>query len=214
MAWVFWNALSARNDLLLGIVTQFCRFVRRISAELPARSPPPQKNNTLCPPLSCCEQMCLRNWDETGCRLSVQFMSVSHIGLCPARGGHGYAGAAPVGCALLRPSRTARHRVCMRPAPRSPAARSWSIIMLQTSPPHTHGRAGTEVSLPPAKQRLWPRGGLHAEGGGGGGHATSRTAPTHQPLGSANAETTPAGAPTAAADRKRRPDATCDGKNG
>ena len=38
--------------------------------------------------------------------------------------------------------------------------------------------------------------------------------PTHQPLGSANAETTPAGAPAAAADRKRRPDATCEGKSG
>ena len=40
-------------------------------------------------------------------------------------------------------------------------------------------------------------------------HATSSTAPAHQPLGSANAETTPAGAPAAAADRKLRPDATC-----
>ena len=40
--------------------------------------------------------------------------------------------------------------------------------------------------------------------------ATSSTAP----LGSANAETTPAGAPAAAADRKQRPDATCEGKNG
>ena len=45
-------------------------------------------------------------------------------------------------------------------------------------------------------------------------HATSSTAPTHQLLGSANAETTPAGAPAAAADRKQRPDATCEGKNG
>ena len=44
--------------------------------------------------------------------------------------------------------------------------------------------------------------------------ATSRTAPAHQPLGSANAETTPAGAPAAAADRTQRPDATCEGKNG
>ena len=44
--------------------------------------------------------------------------------------------------------------------------------------------------------------------------ATSSTAPAHQPLGSANAETTPAGAPAAAADRKQRPDATCEGKNG
>ena len=44
--------------------------------------------------------------------------------------------------------------------------------------------------------------------------ATFITAPTHQPLGSANAEMTPARAPAAAADRKQRPDATCEGKNG
>ena len=41
-------------------------------------------------------------------------------------------------------------------------------------------------------------------------HATSSTAPAHQLLGSANAETTPARAPAAAADRKQRPDATCE----
>ena len=44
--------------------------------------------------------------------------------------------------------------------------------------------------------------------------AASSTAPAHQLLGSANAETTPAGAPAAAVDRKQRPDATCEGKNG
>ena len=44
--------------------------------------------------------------------------------------------------------------------------------------------------------------------------ATSSTAPAHQLLGSANAETTPARAPAAAADRTQRPDATCEGKNG
>ena len=49
---------------------------------------------------------------------------------------------------------------------------------------------------------------------GGGHHATFSTAPAHQRLGSANAETTPAGAPAAAADRTQRPDATCGGKNG
>ena len=38
-------------------------------------------------------------------------------------------------------------------------------------------------------------------------HATFSTAPAHQPLGSANA-------PAAVADRKQRPDATCEGKNG
>ena len=70
------------------------------------------------------------------------------------------------------------------------------------------------------------RGGL-ATGGGGVGRellgaadaqtahpATFSTAPTHQRLGSANAETTPAGAPAAAADRTQRPDATCEGKTG
>ena len=45
-------------------------------------------------------------------------------------------------------------------------------------------------------------------------HATSGTAPAHQPLGSANAGATPAGAPAAAADRTQRPDATCEGKTG
>ena len=45
-------------------------------------------------------------------------------------------------------------------------------------------------------------------------HATFSTAPAHQPLGSANAETTPARAPAAAADRKQQPVATCEGKNG
>ena len=45
-------------------------------------------------------------------------------------------------------------------------------------------------------------------------HATFSTAPTHQPLGTANAETTPARAPAAAGDRKQRPDATREGKNG
>ena len=41
-------------------------------------------------------------------------------------------------------------------------------------------------------------------------HATSSTAPAHQPLGSANAATTPAGATAAAADRKQRSDARED----
>ena len=43
---------------------------------------------------------------------------------------------------------------------------------------------------------------------------TSSTAPVHQPLGSANAETTPAGARAAAADRTQRPKAAHEGKNG
>ena len=45
-------------------------------------------------------------------------------------------------------------------------------------------------------------------------NATSSTAPAHQRRGSANAETTPAGAPAAAADRTQRPDATRGGTNG
>ena len=45
-------------------------------------------------------------------------------------------------------------------------------------------------------------------------HATFSTAPAHQQLGSTNAETTLARAPAAPADRKRHPDATCEGKNG
>ena len=45
-------------------------------------------------------------------------------------------------------------------------------------------------------------------------HATFSTAPSHQLLGSANAETTLARAPAVAADRKQRPNATCEGKNG
>ena len=62
-----------------------------------------------------------------------------------------------------------------------------------------------------AVQRWWTGGSTDAQTA----HpATSRTAPAHQPLGSANAETTPAGAPAAAADRKQRPDATCGGKSG
>ena len=44
--------------------------------------------------------------------------------------------------------------------------------------------------------------------------ATFSTASAHQLLGSANAETTPAGAPAAAADRTQRPDATCEGESG
>ena len=57
-------------------------------------------------------------------------------------------------------------------------------------------------------------------GGGGGADAqtahpaTFSTAPAHQRLGTANAETTPARAPAAAANRKQRPDATCEGTNG
>ena len=40
--------------------------------------------------------------------------------------------------------------------------------------------------------------------------SASSTAPTHQRLGSANVETTPAGAPATATNRRQRPDATCE----
>ena len=63
-----------------------------------------------------------------------------------------------------------------------------------------------------AWSKTWEKVDLEVTGGGGGG-ATS-TALGHQRRGSANAETTPAGAPAAAADRTHRPDATCEGKNG
>ena len=71
----------------------------------------------------------------------------------------------------------------------------------------------------PVKEQQ-PDGMSHRGGGGGGAdtqtahHAPFSTVPTHQLLGSANAETTPARAPAAAADRKQRPDATREGENG
>ena len=55
----------------------------------------------------------------------------------------------------------------------------------------------------------WPGG-----WGGGGGGEGCWTPTDNQLLGSANAETTPAGAPAATAHRTQRPDATCEGKNG
>ena len=64
------------------------------------------------------------------------------------------------------------------------------------------------------RPRLSGDGDLSPGGGGGGAPAITSTAPAHPPLGSANAETTPAGAPAAAADRKQRSDAARDGKDG
>ena len=61
---------------------------------------------------------------------------------------------------------------------------------------------------PPIRQLLGAAGAQTAH------PATFSTAPAHRPLGSANAEMTPAGAPAAAADRTQRPDATCEGKDG
>ena len=86
--------------------------------------------------------------------------------------------------------------------------------------PPTPGPPPPDAPLPPPRLLMRP-------GGGGGGRrllgaadtqtahpATFSTVPTHQLLGSANAETTPARAPAAVVDRKQRPDATCEGKNG
>ena len=93
-------------------------------------------------------------------------------------------------------------------------ANQWVMMLLQTA-----NRFHLEVWMP-CTLPLCP--GVSRERGEGGAirllqpahHATFSTAPTHQLLGSANAETTPAGAPAAAADRTQRPDATCEGKNG
>ena len=69
--------------------------------------------------------------------------------------------------------------------------------------------------------------GVQRAGGGGGAErscvgsdnrqttpATTSTAPVHQRLGSASAETTAAGAQAVASDRTQHPDAACEGKNG
>ena len=69
-------------------------------------------------------------------------------------------------------------------------------------------RPPQQPAQPPIRQLLGPADTQTAH------PATFSTAPTHQLLGSANAETTPAGAPAAAADRTQRPDATCEEKNG
>ena len=69
-------------------------------------------------------------------------------------------------------------------------------------------RPRQQLAQPPMRQLLGAAGVQTAH------HSTSSTAPGHQPLGSANAETTPARAPAAAADRKQRPGATCEGKSG
>ena len=76
----------------------------------------------------------------------------------------------------------------------------------------------------------WPHAPAQPTGGGGGDSPPPPSPPPPLPnppppggasgqrhtklLGSANAETTPAGAAAAAADRTQRPDATCEGKNG
>ena len=69
-------------------------------------------------------------------------------------------------------------------------------------------RRGGQPAQPPMRQLLGAADTQTAH------PATFSTAPAHQRLGSANAETTPAGAPAAAADRTQRPDATCEGETG
>ena len=64
------------------------------------------------------------------------------------------------------------------------------------------------AAQPPIRQLLGPADTQTAH------PATSSTAPAHQRLGSANVETTPAGAPAAVADRTQRPNATCEGTTG
>ena len=66
------------------------------------------------------------------------------------------------------------------------------------------------IPPPPPPRKFWQIAG----GGVASGPVVVAPPGAHQPLGSANAETTPAGALAAAADRKQRPDATCEGKNG
>ena len=82
--------------------------------------------------------------------------------------------------------------------------------------PHTHGNIARQV-VDGLRTEVWgqqrePIRQLLGDANVQTAHpATSSTAPAHQPLGSANAETTPAGAPAAAADRKQRPNTTCEG---
>ena len=83
-----------------------------------------------------------------------------------------------------------------------------SLSVLFPSFPQCGGGGGQQPAQPPIRQLLGAADAQTAH------PATSITAQAHQPLGSANAETTPARAPAAAADRKQRPDATCEGKNG
>ena len=117
-------------------------------------------------------------------------------------------------------------------APRAPFNNSASHAHPLEPPPPPSPLSGPSAnqrfSLAPSAAPLKTQ---HHRGEGGGGassirqllgaadaqtahQATFSTVPTHQILGSANAETTPAGAPAAAADRTQRPDATCEGKTG
>ena len=82
-------------------------------------------------------------------------------------------------------------------------------------PPPPHFQDWAKFSSGPLANQKFSLAPLKTQHRWGGAHpATFSTAPAHQRRGSANAETTPAGAPAAAADRTQRPDATCGGKNG
>ena len=81
--------------------------------------------------------------------------------------------------------------------------------------PPMQDRGVAEGEFPGADDRACPRDGRGGAVDAQTAHpATFSTAPAHQLLGSANAATTPAGAPAAAADRTQRPDATCEGEKG
>ena len=102
-----------------------------------------------------------------------------------ARGGTGHLGLTETQRGRLRTA-CGQRRVGSKTIQTTPATTSTSLIR------QLLGAADTQTAHP----------------------ATSRKVPTHQRLGSANAEATPARAAAAAADRKQRPDATCEEKNG
>ena len=122
------------------------------------------------------------------------------------------------------PGRSARGRgggVCGRPGQRVEEQGTWASRTRKRSEAGCgqpeDGGVGTAktVKRPPQQPAQPPVRQLLGAANAQTAHpATSSTAPVHQSLGSANTETTPAGAPAAAADRKQRPDATCEGKNG
>ena len=96
------------------------------------------------------------------------------------------------------------------------ASRTWKCGAAGGGRPQSGGAWAAEtVKRPPQQTAEPPLRQLLGTASAQTAHlATSSTALAHRPLGSATAETTPAGAPAAAANRTQRPDATCEGKNG
>ena len=129
--------------------------------------------------------------------------------LIPVAGRHLSAG--PLGGARRRrastdvPHRGRRYSQ----SPRSPSPDASPSLSSPENRCATH-RPIVNLFRPPCVSKAGHGGGIGLRRGGGGGS----TAPAHQRLGPANAETTPTRAPAAAADRKQRPDATCGGKTG